>query len=514
MVTASATLSALALAAAIGAVISFVFRTKVDSREPPIFHPKIPFIGHIVGMLKEGPLYLARVSANCNAPIFTLPMLGGRTYICKSPQIAQLVQRASSTLDFDQLIIQVTPRMVGSSKETRQKLLDPTAKEEGRKRISELGHDVIHPPLGVHRISGIVALQLEHFTEFVNKIQDGQENALFKFATREITAASMHTFYGPQNPFSNNPELIEAFWDWEAGIVPYMVDVLPSIFARKAYYGLEKCVQGFSEYLEKGYIKDAYCILRDRQRIHEEAGISVPEQARLEVALSFGFNGNAGITSFWVLQNIFARPDLLSQIRDEIRENALVAPDTISFTKLRDACPLINSVYRETMRLIAPMPSARYVLEDTLLGGEYLLRKDAVVQIGGSIIHHDASIWGPDVEEFNPRRFLYSSSGSKTNADGSVTDKNQVHSAAFRSFGGGASLCPGRHFAQMEIVSLASVMAYGFDMLPPKGQSEVAWNPQRNEKQFPFAAIKPVREVHVKLQRRKGMEDVKWMVKP
>jgi hypothetical protein len=404
--------------------------------------------------------------------------------------------------------------MVGLSKQARQILLDPTAKEEGRLRIVEKSHDIIKPPLAVQHMSGIVASQLEHFTDFVNKIQDGQESELFKFTTRKITAASMHTFYGPRNPFAVNPALIEAFWDWERDIVAYMTGVFPTVFARKAYYGLEKCTKAFTSYLEQGYIKDAYSLLQNRQRLHEESGISTPDQARLEMGIAFAFNSNAGSTSFWVLQNIFARPDLLAQIRDEIRANALVAPDTISFTKLRDACPLINSVYRETMRLIAPLTSARYVLEDTLLGGEYLLRKDTVVQIAGHIMHHDVHTWGPDVEEFNPRRFFYSASGSKSGVDGSVTDKSQVHAAAFRSFGGGASLCPGRHFAQAEVVSLAAVMAYGFDMLPPKGKKEVAWNPRRDDTKFPFAVIKPLSEVNVRLQRRQGMESIKWTVKP
>lgn len=61
MAIATQTVGALALAAAVGALISFLLRVKVDPREPPVFHSKIPFIGHIVGMLREGPMYLARV---------------------------------------------------------------------------------------------------------------------------------------------------------------------------------------------------------------------------------------------------------------------------------------------------------------------------------------------------------------------------------------------------------------------------------------------------------------------
>lgn len=56
------TIIAIIAALAIGiAFLSNVLRIKVDPREPPVVHPKVPFLGHIIGMLTEGPLYLKRV---------------------------------------------------------------------------------------------------------------------------------------------------------------------------------------------------------------------------------------------------------------------------------------------------------------------------------------------------------------------------------------------------------------------------------------------------------------------
>lgn len=56
--TAVVAIASLAIAIAF---LSSVLRMKVDPREPPIVHPKVPFLGHIVGMLTEGPMYLKRV---------------------------------------------------------------------------------------------------------------------------------------------------------------------------------------------------------------------------------------------------------------------------------------------------------------------------------------------------------------------------------------------------------------------------------------------------------------------
>lgn len=41
--------------------LSIALKVNVDPREPPVVHPRLPFLGHIVGMLREGPMYLKRV---------------------------------------------------------------------------------------------------------------------------------------------------------------------------------------------------------------------------------------------------------------------------------------------------------------------------------------------------------------------------------------------------------------------------------------------------------------------
>lgn len=45
----------------VAVLTSHSLRIKVDPREPPVVYPKVPFIGHIIGMVREGPLYLKRL---------------------------------------------------------------------------------------------------------------------------------------------------------------------------------------------------------------------------------------------------------------------------------------------------------------------------------------------------------------------------------------------------------------------------------------------------------------------
>lgn len=439
-------------------------------------------------------------------------MLNGRTYVCTSPSIAVAIQRASSTLDFDAMVGQVFPRMVGADAYTSHLVQDPKAREEGRRNLPNKAHDIINPPLGPQRHTELAQAQLGYLSGYVNARKEGQEIDLFHNLSRELTGATMNTFFGPLNPFATNPDLVNKLWDWDDGLVGYMVGVLPHITVRKAHLGLEAVVEGFRKYTENGLYDQAAPFLKTRYELHKAEGLSPAQHARLETGLAFGFNINAGITTFWVVNNILSRPDLLEEVREEIYENAYEAPGVIRASKLRETCPLFSSVWRETLRFIAPMTSARVVLEDTLLSDQYLLRKGSVVQIAGGILHSDADLWGPDVKSFNPRRFYYNRNGTKTAADGEVVDSkaNTVHAAAFRAFGGGTSLCPGRHFAETEITTLAAVLVMAFDMQPA---DSVEWDPPRDEKRFPIGVTKPLRDVRVKVTRRKGFEDVKWVLK-
>ena len=433
-------------------------------------------------------------------------MLGGRTYVVTSPALAAAVQRSSSTLDFDSLIAEVFPRMINLNADSRWRLWDPAAAPEGNRTLIDKSHDVVNPHLKPTAIQDLCEAQMNHFTQHFNDIKDGSEAELFHLVTRELTAASMVSFWGPNNPLTRHPELLDSFWDWERGNVAYMVNIFQKISARDAFYGSEACVKGFLEYLEEGRMSEASELIQGRKRLNDAYGVSIPEQARFEMIFAFAVNSNAGITSFWTVNNLFSRPDLLAQVREEIKANALSSPNTISFRKLRDACPLLNSVYRESSRLVSPMTSARLVLEDTILADQYLLRKDSVIQIAGGVMHFDPTIWGPDASSFNPQRFLYTPNGTKTDAAGTISDSkaNTVHPAAFRAFGGGVSLCPGRHFAQMEIISLTALLAMAFEMQPVEGKESVLWDPPRDDKRFPLAVTKPLRDVDVKLMRREG----------
>ncbi|RYP30531.1 hypothetical protein DL767_006208 [Monosporascus sp. MG133] len=74
--------------------------------------------------------------------------------------------------------------------------------------------------------------------------------------------------------------------------------------------------------------------------------------------------------------------------------------------------------------------------QNTIVGGQYLLKKGGVVLMPNAVIHSDESLSGPTVGQFHHKRFL------KTGKEGAT--RHPI--AAFRGFGGGHVLCPDRHF--------------------------------------------------------------------
>ncbi|KAF2816431.1 cytochrome P450 [Mytilinidion resinicola] len=482
-----------------------------DSREPPVLRPRVPIIGHMFGLAYHGASYFSTVSKRCPHPIFSLPMGPSQTYVVTSPALASQVQRGSKALSFNKLIVEITGRMV-SFNSASMSILRGSDRTQSESPFMQGVHEIIYAALTPAEIKDMSLDVLAQLTQRLNKVTDGEEGDLFLWVRKQFTVATTHALYGPENPLALDPSLEVPFWEFEAGIISLIVGIFPSITARKAYVGRERMVEALIEYVQQERYKQASKLIQGRARFHLENGLSIPEYARSEVGMLFGGLVNAGVTTFWILNNIFSRPDLLAELRAEIDANALTTSSgldgdhtrAITYSQLKASCPLLNSVYRESLRLAAPMSGSRLVVADTIVGDQYLLRAGNVVQIAGGVMHYDESIWGSDAASFNARRFVGSVHGVRSEGEG----EKQVHPAAFRAFGGGSVYCPGRHFAHVEIMSMVAGVVCAFDMDPPKGKEAIQFDPPMDVERMPLGVVKPLEEVRVRMRRRTGWEGV------
>lgn len=245
-----------------------------------------------------------------------------------------------------------------------------------------------------------------------------------------------------------------------------VLNVAPHIIARKPWKAREALVKAFEAYLAgKGY-EEGSQLAKARWEGHSKLGLSVEDIARLEVSLSFGLLSNTVPSTFWLLFDLYSRPDILEQVREEVRENALHLDTThgsrtaiIDLADLRDKCPLFVSVFQECIRIRSNGAPTRYVFEDVMLDGKYLLKKGATLQMPNSAIHAHASSWGSTAADFNPTRYLKSSPRKL---------------GGFLGFGVSPSICPGRHFASSEILCFAAALILRFDFSPLSSSSSAA----------------------------------------
>lgn len=74
-------------------------------------------------------------------------------------------------------------------------------------------------------------------------------------------------------------------------------------------------------------------------------------------------------------------------------------------------------------------------------------------------------------------------------------------SASWIPYGGGTSLCPGRHFAKQEIITTAAILLTAYEM--ELDVSKAGKEPQSDMKCFGFGTMPPDRAIPFRIRRRK-----------
>lgn len=403
------------------------------------------------------------------------------------------MQRNIRSLSFSPLVPGITQRVLGLDGKAVEILgqnLDPEP-GEARGFLADM-RDLVGKALGhgqyLNMLSCDASQELRsRLCEFASSLKHAQKRAapvdLLLFLRQIVTPATATFLFGPQNPISLHPGLEDAFWAFDHGLGKLMMGIVPSLTASKAYRGRERLVASFKSYLEDGRHQYASKIVQDRIGLEQEYDMSQESIARS--ALSFLFAGvvNTTTTAYWIVLRLFADAELLTAVRLEI-QRALRAsteqfgPNHLSITALKDSCPTLMAVFRESLRVGSENISVRLVREDVLLDNRYFLKKGSVVEIAGGVIHANGDIWGEDVDSFKPERFM------------TQRDKGScVHPAAFRGFGGGKTLCPGRYFATNEILVLVAMVVHCFSMTGSDGGVPAV--PPKDDGVMPVHVLEP-----------------------
>lgn len=151
-------------------------------------------------------------------------------------------------------------------------------------------------------------------------------------------------------------------------------------------------------------------------------------------------------------------PELLRALREETAP-AFAGNELIDVPFLYDSCPLLDNVWHESLRLCSNAASVRFIKQDTVIGGK-LMRQGNRIMIPYRLLHFDERVYGPDPQDFHPQRFAATPKTGNDRGQG----KDRKRGPSWRPFGGGQSLCTGRHIAKRSTLIFMAVLLRRFDV--------------------------------------------------
>lgn len=147
-------------------------------------------------------------------------------------------------------------------------------------------------------------------------------------------------------------------------------------------------------------------------------------------------------------------PELADIIRDETAQ-AFRTDGSIDTDYLTKQCPKLNSIWLETLRLSASSTAVRYIVQPTKIG-DSVLPKGHALMYSARQLHLDNPVFGKDHNDFDPWRFMH--------------HPTLQRDVSYRPFGGGETLCPGRHLAKHVVLTFVSLCLrrYSFSLSAPQ----------------------------------------------
>ncbi|KAI1821852.1 cytochrome P450 [Xylaria intraflava] len=484
--------------------LSHFLGTTHDPNEPPLIRPKIPIIGHLVGMIRHGSGYYGSITKEVKLPIYTLGMPRGKVYIVNSPSLISAIDRRARTISFAPYVVQFAKRILAPSQQALSALEEDLLEENGpvglRPETLKVMHDSLAPGGPLESTTQVMLEGVMSSLKSVRSCGEQREIGLFDWTRKLVTKASTDAIYGVEaNPFQDE-NVYRGLWTIDKEFVLLGLNILPTLITPRGSHARDLFFSAMHKYYNRGGHKYGSRLVQQRHEVSVKHGLSQADIEHFNLSVSYGLLVNTVPATAWVLYHVYSNPSLLKEIRHCIEPLALQNSGQmaeINIPRVTAGCPLLESLVREVLRIHSTNASGRVVLEDTLIDGKYLLKKDAVLLIPSADLHANESIWGSNAGVLTPERFA-----TQKEADG----KHKIPACAYRAFGSGASVCPGRHFALNEILSILIIMVLKYDISPVQGE----WKMPKTKSHITTSILTPVEDIKVELKEREYMRDLEW----
>ncbi|KAK0481453.1 cytochrome P450 [Armillaria novae-zelandiae] len=179
--------------------------------------------------------------------------------------------------------------------------------------------------------------------------------------------------------------------------------------------------------------------------------------SKKDISISLGvelwaLEANAIMVAFWVIAlSLQQHPQGLglAPLIDEIDKARPANPENNDWI-ISASMPLLISTIKEALRVSTSAFSIRRVAKDTMFAG-YELKKNSEVVCVTRAVHMDEEIH-EDAHRFIPDRYLKIDAGQRLFKNGKEIRDHTM------PFGGGVSMCEGRHFAILELKIMLTLL--------------------------------------------------------
>ncbi|KAL9040691.1 MAG: hypothetical protein Q9214_004384 [Letrouitia sp. 1 TL-2023] len=183
-------------------VVDFLFSLLDDPREPPRLRPKVPLIGHLLGIMQNGP------TNRTDAEIYTLGIFNFKFYVSASSRLLPFIQKQSKALAF-RPFLQIVARKHGDVSNEAYEIFGGTL-------VDDLSHSVTRSLMPGPSLDDLnlkmgrrALLEVDALLD-PNRYQ-GQQVYLLEWVRHAVVQATSCAVYGEKHPFLE-PEVEKAYW--------------------------------------------------------------------------------------------------------------------------------------------------------------------------------------------------------------------------------------------------------------------------------------------------------------
>ena len=312
-------------------------------------------------------------------------------------------------------------------------------------------------------------------SEFSKQLQyvpwESETMGLYEFLQKYQFHASTTTLVGPRI-IEYDPKFANSFWEYDAAFMTLMQGI-PRIMRRGGWAARDRCLEATKEWLATATAKSnatnkldpnpdwdenfGHRLVRERNAALVEYGISFEGRAAMHMGLIWAINANAIPMTAYMLMEMVREPSLLQRVRCEVQTAMISDPKSksaldIDISKLV-SLPLLKSVYNECLRLHSSIPISRRLREDVEIDG-YTLKANNFILAPSWLSHINEKVWahqGHSAREFWAERFMQK-------------ETQKVKLGDYCPYGGGNVICPGRFFAEREILAAVAMVVTLYDM--------------------------------------------------